>query len=60
MPISDSRKGRIYKQGIGTVAHPVISEHFSKIEIITGHSGSHLSAQHSGSQNKRVTKLRPA
>lgn len=48
MPIDASRKGGIYQPGIDIIAHPVIIEHFPEIEIIIEHSGSHLSAQHSG------------
>lgn len=48
MPIGGTRKGGIYKPGIDIIAHPVIIEHFPKIEIIIGHGGLHLSARHSG------------
>lgn len=34
MPVGDCKKGGICKEEIGTAAHPAISEHFSKIEII--------------------------
>lgn len=56
--MGDCRKGGIYKHGIGMVAHPVISEHFLKIEIITGHVAHicQLSTQEAkarGSQNWR-------